>query len=228
MPSSRSDSSAVQLGGLLPVRRSGAPLVTFSPAPVLPPMRENTESVVWPSGLELYDEFVSVPQENEILEAVDSEEWDTRSLGRRVQQYGIPYDYVRRELSTAARPVPMPRWLSDVSEAVSSALGHPAGFDQAIVNEYMPGQGIGPHSDHPSFGPVVASVSLGSGVDMEFWSRRGDVCVVRLPPRTLTSMSSPARYEWRHGIVPRKSDPVRRVSVPRSRRVSITLRTVSA
>ena len=35
-------------------------------------------------------------------------------------------------------------------------------FEQAIVNEYEPGQGIAPHVDRDCFGPVVATVSLGS------------------------------------------------------------------
>ena len=41
-------------------------------------------------------------------------------------------------------------------------------FEQAIVNEYEPGQGIAPHIDRDCFGPVVATVSLGSAVNMDF------------------------------------------------------------
>jgi alkylated DNA repair dioxygenase AlkB len=41
--------------------------------------------------------------------------------------------------------------------------------DQAIINEYQPGQGISPHVDCvPCFGPVVAAISLGSDCVMDF------------------------------------------------------------
>lgn len=199
-------------------------LPSFAGAP-LPVPRDTSDELVWPSGLALYDRFLSESQHDELLAAVDSETWDTRSLQRRVQQYGVPYDYRQRELAVGRPPRGFPRWLSDAAAAVAAAAGV-ARFDQAIVNEYLPGQGIGLHSDHPDFGPLVASLSLGSAVDMEFWSRKGDVCAARLFPRTMMLLSGPARASWRHGIVPRHSDPYRGAHVRRQRRVSITLRTV--
>ena len=42
-------------------------------------------------------------------------------------------------------------------------------FDQLIVNEYQPGQGISPHIDNQTlFGDVVVSVSLSSNTIMTF------------------------------------------------------------
>ncbi|MEV0398680.1 alpha-ketoglutarate-dependent dioxygenase AlkB [Actinoallomurus sp. NPDC050550] len=49
---------------------------------------------------------------------------------------------------------------------------------------------------------------------------------VRLEPGSLCVMTGPARYAWRHAIAARKSDPGPHGRLPRSRRVSITLRTV--
>ena len=39
---------------------------------------------------------------------------------------------------------------------------------EEVVVEYEPGQGIAPHIDRDCFGPVVATVSLGSAVNMDF------------------------------------------------------------
>jgi alkylated DNA repair dioxygenase AlkB len=100
--------------------------------------------------------------------------------------------------------------------------------DQVIVNEYLPGQGISAHVDHvPSFGPVVASVSLLSACLMEFTHPEDGTRVpVHLEPGSLCVMTGPARFTWRHAIPARKSDPGAHGRVPRGRRVSVTLRTV--
>jgi alkylated DNA repair dioxygenase AlkB len=101
--------------------------------------------------------------------------------------------------------------------------------DQVIVNEYRPGQGISPHVDCvPCFGPVVAAISLGSECVMDF-THPGDgaSAAVRLAPGSLCVMTGPARYTWRHGIAARKSDPAEHGRRARTRRVSLTFRTIA-
>jgi alkylated DNA repair dioxygenase AlkB len=100
--------------------------------------------------------------------------------------------------------------------------------DQVIVNEYLPGQGIGAHVDCvPCFGPAVAAVSLGSACVMDFTSPdRSSAVPVCLQPGSLCVMTGPARYEWRHAIAARKSDPAPGGRILRGRRVSVTFRTV--
>lgn len=45
----------------------------------------------------------------------------------------------------------------------------PIEFNQLIINEYLPGQGINPHVDNPTlFSSPIVSVSLGSECVMEF------------------------------------------------------------
>lgn len=115
-------------------------------------------------------------------------------------------------------------------------VGHSGGFtpDQIIVNEYLPGQGIAPHIDQPkTFGPVVATVSLGAPVVMDF-IRAEDRHAIWLAPLSLLVLTGAARYEWRHAIAKRKSDLIdaQRVAptnkrVARSRRVSLTFRSLS-
>lgn len=96
--------------------------------------------------------------------------------------------------------------------------------NQVIVNEYLPGQGIGAHIDHPAkFEDGIASLSLLSTVTMDF-TRSADSKRVRLvlPRRSLVLLVREARYDWKHGISPVKIDPL--TKEPRKRRVSFTFR----
>ena len=99
---------------------------------------------------------------------------------------------------------------------------------QAIINEYLPGQGIAPHIDRDCFGPIVATVSLGSAINMDFrCDSTGDEYVQRLVPRSLVLLHGDARFKWRHGIAKRHSDTWNGQKTKRQRRVSITFRTIA-
>ena len=98
-------------------------------------------------------------------------------------------------------------------------------FDQILVNEYLPGQGISPHRDYAPFGRTVVSLSLLSPCVMDFrhppTGRRERLL---LEPRSLLVLADEARYEWEHGIAPRKRDAWHGLPVGRSRRLSVTFR----
>ena len=49
---------------------------------------------------------------------------------------------------------------------------------------------------------------------------------LRLEPRSLLILSGEARYDWTHAIPARKSDVIKGVRQPRTRRVSLTFRTM--
>jgi len=105
-------------------------------------------------------------------------------------------------------------------------------INQLTVNQYRPGEGIGSHVDTPSaFGDGLISISLNSGIVMEFRKVSGEddgdslKKLVYLPPRSLVLMSGPARYEWEHQIVTRRTDTHQGVVLPRGLRISLTLRT---
>ncbi|KIJ64381.1 hypothetical protein HYDPIDRAFT_112387 [Hydnomerulius pinastri MD-312] len=48
------------------------------------------------------------------------------------------------------------------------------GPNHVILNEYLPGQGIMPHEDGPSYHPVVATISLGSHTVFHYYSYRSE------------------------------------------------------
>ncbi|MBC6459262.1 alpha-ketoglutarate-dependent dioxygenase AlkB [Actinomadura sp. HBU206391] len=165
-----------------------------------------------------------------LLSSIDAAEWST-GLRRRVQHYGHRYDYGRRSVAAdgGAEPAPpLPAWAREQAARLVREGVMDQEADQAIINEYHPGQGISPHVDCvPCFGPVVAAISLGSPCVMDFTHpEEGTKAAVPLAPGSLCVMTGPARYTWRHSIAARKSDPGAAGRAARGRRVSVTFRTV--
>jgi alkylated DNA repair dioxygenase AlkB len=98
-------------------------------------------------------------------------------------------------------------------------------FDQMLVNEYRPGQGISAHRDYAPFGRTVVSLSLLSQCVMDLrHPPTGRQERLLLEPRSLLMLADEARYEWEHGIAPRKRDHWRGLMVERTRRLSVTFR----
>ncbi|GAA2434558.1 alpha-ketoglutarate-dependent dioxygenase AlkB [Actinomadura vinacea] len=175
-------------------------------------------------GLRYVADWLAPDDRESLLTLIDAAPWSTE-LRRRVQHYGHRYDYGRRNLAVQAPPLPV--WARDLAARLvhEGVMDHAP--DQAIVNEYEPGQGISAHVDCvPCFGPVVAAISLGSSCVMDFTHPENTKVPVRLAPGSLCVMTGQARYTWRHAIAARKSDPGPSGRVPRARRVSITYRTV--
>ena len=188
-----------------------------------------------PVGLEYHSDFLDASDEERLLAHIDDSEWLT-DLSRRVLHFGYKYDYTSRSLDETARIEPLPEWLAQLSHMVREAASEEAKrlldpqqpFEQAIINEYEPKQGIAPHIDRDCFGPVVATVSLGSAVDMDFCRDfTGDEYIQRLEPRSLVLLYGDARYKWQHGIAKRKFDTCNGQKTERKRRVSITFRTIA-
>ena len=98
-------------------------------------------------------------------------------------------------------------------------------FDQMLVNEYLPGQGIAMHLDDAPFDRTVVSLSLLSDCVMDFEKIRDKTHhSLLLERRSLLVLSDDARYGWKHGIARRKTDRLAGIVLPRQRRLSITLR----
>ncbi len=180
-----------------------------------------------PPGAQLLSNFISCSHASELLGAVDRGPWLT-DLRRRVQHYGWRYDYRARRTAEHLYLGPLPVWLTEETRRLVKEGGFSSPPDQAIINEYLPGQGISAHVDcEPCFGPVIASLSLGGPCEMEFRSRDGgERCKALLSPRSLLILNGEARYDWTHAIPARKSDLVDGRRIPRHRRVSLTFRTV--
>ncbi|MFZ4506655.1 MAG: alpha-ketoglutarate-dependent dioxygenase AlkB [Fimbriimonas sp.] len=176
-------------------------------------------------GLICFPTFLN--ESDSLLSILDRMPW-LDDLSRRVQHYGWRYDYKSRKIHRDAYLGPLPGFLLDVAEDLFSVGLMECVPDQAIVNEYLPGQGIAAHIDcEPCFGPEIATLSLGDEYPMRFTNVSTDESrEVWLPVGSVCVMSGPARYEWRHEIAKRKSDLFGGTRKIRKRRVSVTFRTV--
>lgn len=181
-----------------------------------------------PPGARAIENFVSAAQNEILLANLDGAPWRP-DLKRRVQHYGWRYDYRARQVTEDMRLGPLPDWLAPFAQAVGRAPDFEQSPDQVIINEYRPGQGISAHIDcEPCFGPAIASLSLGGPAEMVFKRRRtGERRRLILKPLMLLILSGEARYDWTHEIPARKSDVINGVRQPRTRRVSLTFRTVT-
>jgi alkylated DNA repair dioxygenase AlkB len=180
-----------------------------------------------PPGARLLDSYLSRQTAVALLAKVDGQSWRS-DLKRRVQHYGWRYDYRARTVSPDMRLGPLPDWLAPLAQSIAQEAEFDAVPDQVIINEYEPGQGISAHIDcAPCFGPAIASLSLTGGAEMVFENTHThDRISLRLEPRSLLILSGEARYDWTHAIPARKSDGVNGVRIPRTRRVSLTFRTM--
>lgn len=174
-----------------------------------------------PSGLFYYPGIVPTELSELVLSDLESGEYShvTGPKSRRVRHYGFEYNY--RSGTSKKEIEPIPELYQRLAELV------PLDFtpNQVIINEYMPGQGIGAHIDAKYFGPVIACFTFGSGATMEF-SRGEDKFELFTEPNSLYVMSGEARAEWKHQMRPRKSDRVDGKKITRGKRISVTYRTV--
>jgi len=185
---------------------------------------EAREAVI--PGLQYCSSYIDTLEQSHLLAIIDQQPWLT-DMKRRVLHYGYKYDYKSRMITPDFHLGPLPEWLMPLAQH----LHHEGLFsdvpDQAIINEYQPGQGISAHIDCvPCFGNEVASLSLGSSCVMELiHSSYGKQSKV-LERGSLIVLSGPARYEWQHCIPARKTDVIAGEKILRGRRVSITFRKV--
>ena len=178
-----------------------------------------------PQGLKYLPDFISAEEADNLVRKIDTQPW-CNDLKRRVQHYGFRYDYKARQARAEGYLGPLPSFLQGLAEQMTHA-GH-FGFvpDQAIVNEYMPGQGISAHVDcRPCFGDVIASLSLLSSCVMCLENTKvSQKTDLLLEPGSLLILSGEARHVLTHAIPARKSDMVNDQKQPRSRRLSLTFR----
>ena len=179
-------------------------------------------------GLKFIEEFLSPEAQAHCVKQVDAaaNEW-RNDLSRRVQHYGWRYDYKARAITPDMHIGALPDWLANLAQRLYEETGL---FDmvpeQVIVNEYLPGQGIAMHTDHPGFGPTVCTISLLDDWEMDFAEHWKDKTPGLLRRGSCVLLSDSARSIWQHGIAPRKTDALLGGQRNRKRRLSLTFRTV--
>lgn len=177
------------------------------------------------NGLIYQNDFLSVEEEKVIISEIDNVVWDT-NLKRRVQHYGYMYDYKKKNIDQDLKIGKLPDWLLLLESKVQTTFNLENSFDQVIINEYEPGQGISNHIDCvPCFEDVIISISLLSSCVMQF-SKGTEKHELLLQPKSILLLSGEARYHWKHGIKAIKNDKFQNTVIPRERRISITFRKI--
>jgi alkylated DNA repair dioxygenase AlkB len=192
-------------------------VTTSNEAPAAPPV----------PGLTYIPDYLSPEEHDRLVATIDRQPWLT-DLQRRVQHYGYRYDYKARKVARDFYLGPLPGWAAELAERLPREGWSPTPPDQLIVNEYQPGQGISKHVDCvPCFGPTIVSLSLGSTCVMELAEAKTKRKVpLLLAPRSAVVLQGDARYRWTHAVPARRRDAFDGRTYPRSRRLSLTFRTV--
>ncbi|MDZ8239996.1 MAG: alpha-ketoglutarate-dependent dioxygenase AlkB [Nostoc sp. ChiQUE01a] len=179
------------------------------------------------SGLKYISEYITENEHDKLLENIDQQTWMT-NLKRRVQHYGYKYDYKKRSLDSSMYLGHIPNWILNFAIRLDDDKFLQKVPDQIIINEYQPGQGISGHIDCPScFDKTIISLSFGSSCIMQFTNEKTfEKIPILLYPRSLIVLEGAARYEWKHGIPPRKIDRYEGKEFIRTRRVSMTFRNI--
>ena len=182
-------------------------------------------------GLYYFPRFLDEHAQRGLIECIDSNPWRA-DLERRVQHYGWRYDYRTKSVTRDMNLGPLPYWVDQVAARLYNETGlFDRVPDQAIVNEYQPGQGIALHADRQCFGDTVATLSLGDDWEMRLRpvsatakeDRR--IMLVRGSVLVLTADS---RSRWMHGIDKRRTERSAVGQRDRTRRLSLTFRTMLA
>jgi alkylated DNA repair dioxygenase AlkB len=167
----------------------------------------NKQRGFMPEGFRYEEDFISEADEAALaksLATLDLKPFEFHGhLGnRRVTSFGLRYDYARRAVEPADA---FPSFLADLRNKATKFAGRKVGeFQQAGVNEYPAGAGIGWHKDKPQFG-VIVGVSLLAPAIMRFRLAEGTGWVrasQRLEPRSIYILEGEARTAWEHSVPP--------------------------
>ncbi len=167
------------------------------------------------AGFTYIPNFITIEEENQLFNEISNKPWNT-SLKRLTQHYGFVYDYSNPKLNEAET---IPDFIMPIKTRIENQLNQT--FDMVIVNRYLPGEGISPHTDHVKlFDDTIVSLSLESECVMVFSRDRQNPKEVTLERRSIVILQEDARYKWRHSIPARKVDNGKKRDI----RISITFR----
>ncbi|OIW01764.1 hypothetical protein TanjilG_03902 [Lupinus angustifolius] len=190
-------------------------------------VRFHWEEIREVKGLWVSRNFLSPHKQSTLFSNVHSENWFTQPSNNQAMRFGD-----------------LPSWATELSHSVRDSvlaasdddqllplpldllLRQPL-FDQMIVNQYQPGEGICAHVDLLRFEDGIAIVSLESSCVMHFTSVDNELVSVPvlLNPGSLVVMSGEARYRWKHEINRRPGFQTwEGHELDQMRRTSVTLR----
>jgi alkylated DNA repair dioxygenase AlkB len=183
------------------------------------------------SGLYYIDD-IKEDNISQIIIELDKLKWvplSNNANSRLVQHYGYKYDYKTYNIRVKCDDIPpflisLKTILTDICLEMN-IIKNDYVFNQCIVNNYLPGQGISQHTDVKSYGDVIGCFTLGGGTTMTFKNGNKKIDLY-VKPNSLYIMSGDARYVWKHELSPKKYDIIDGNKINRLRRISVTFRNV--
>ncbi|KAF5277423.1 hypothetical protein FQA39_LY06236 [Lamprigera yunnana] len=143
--------------------------------------------------------FITEEEESQLLGkiySVPKPKWTCLS-NRRLQDYGgVPH-------KNGMIVEPIPSWLRKHMKQVSDLkVFGTSSANHVLVNEYLPEQGIMPHTDGPLFFPTITTISCSSHTVLEFCTSedRKNVCSLLLEPRSLVILKDDMYSKYLHYI----------------------------
>lgn len=178
----------------------------------------------------LYYHSNIVTNGSQLIEYLDNQFWENvsrSSNSREIQHYGFKYNYNTSYIYERTTEIPecFNPLIDILMEKCAEHGLDTKRFNQCIVNNYEPGQGISKHIDNKKYGPVIGCFTLNSGCNMIF-ETENELVKQYVEPNSLYIMSGEARYNWKHSMDANKFDNVNGKKIKRDRRISITFRTV--
>ena len=79
---------------------------------------KNNDDLLGILGLKLYNDVISIEEEERLLSAIDEQPWSSK-LKRRVQHYGYTFNYVTRSVDNKKKPPKLPEFLLSLYETFS-------------------------------------------------------------------------------------------------------------
>lgn len=184
---------------------------------ITPKKKKVVESMI--PGLFYLPTFLPKADQKKLLKFLKDTNWVDGPGKRKVAHYGYNYPY-SRELKLEPTD-PIPGLFKDLIIKKFKNVPILSNYtpDQAIVNRYLSGEGIGKHTDHKKlFGDKIVCITVGSGADMVFRNYGGESVKIKTEPGSCYIMSGDARWKWTHEM------PRVHLEEPR---YSITFRTVT-
>lgn len=171
-------------------------------------------------------DFISAEEEAYLIRKIDSAprpQWK-HLKHRRLQQWGGEL----AERTGALLPAALPAHVTDYPDLVARIAATGAFHESRhaapnhcvclvhltqLVNEYLPGQGILPHTDGPAYFPAVATISLQGHTLLDLYANvPGEACPAEpvfsllQEPRSLLVTCGDAYTQFLHGIAERDVD----------------------
>jgi alkylated DNA repair dioxygenase AlkB len=166
-----------------------------------------TRMPAMPGGFRYQENILSEEEEASLVASLDTLQLKPFAFhghlgNRRVTSFGLGYDYARRMVEPADA---LPLFLTELRKKAAAFAGRSIEeFQQAGVNQYPPGAGIGWHKDKPQFGAIVG-ISLLAPATLRLRRASGKSWIRRsheLKPRSIYLLDGEARKEWEHSVPP--------------------------